>query len=378
MKQSPTKWTTTTIFDTPPQQTRLDDSTTSVVEEDEEDHFHIMSTPIDNRQKSESEVYTETTINTVLTSLPIVFPLLAYLTYDDIAMLFNKFISLLDTNTWVAVDGGAYQAKVIAPAINGIIVPAVSILFATLISNTFSTLRQRQLDIRTSINREACELRVLSSIVDSFPSSVDQEKCRTYLVHYTSRLISESKPSVKYNSLEFNGSMESEMNGFLNTLNKIVTNKDDDDLCEFSTINPAAALVSEAYSALTRLNAERSTRISALLATYPALHYGILSTLALSICIAFLIETNQDILMFLNAIQLRLLWTILIGTFSALGVVCYDLSDPFYGSYEISNSLDQLYTIRDALSVTNNKQFKILLKNFNTLPHIMNKQSRGK
>ena len=181
-------------------------------------------------------------------------------------------------------------------------------------------------------------------------------------------MISESKPSVQYNSLEFSGSMESEMNGFLNTLNKIVTKNnndddDDDDVCEFPTVIPASALLSEAYSALTRLNAQRSTRISALLSTYPALHYGILSTLALSICIAFLIETNQDILIFLNAIQLRLLWTILIGTFSALGVVCYDLSDPFYGSYQITNALDQLYNIRDALSASNQKKQYNKLKN---------------
>ena len=39
----------------------------------------------------------------------------------------------------------------------------------------------------------------------------------------------------------------------------------------------------------------------------------------------------------------------LIGTFSALAVVSYDLSDPFRGSYQISGSVDQFYTIRDAL-----------------------------
>jgi hypothetical protein len=60
-----------------------------------------------------------------------------------------------------------------------------------------------------------------------------------------------------------------------------------------------------------------------------------MSALAVSICMAFLMETNQELLIFLNSIQLRLLWTMLIGTFSALGVVCYDLCDPFGGSNKV-------------------------------------------
>jgi len=81
------------------------------------------------------------------------------------------------------------------------------------------------------------------------------------------------------------------------------------------------------------------------------LHYGILALLAASICLAFLIETNQELLIFLNAIQLRILWMMLIGSISALGVVCFDLSLPFTGSYIISNAVDQLKTIRDTIRV---------------------------
>ena len=62
------------------------------------------------------------------------------------------------------------------------------------------------------------------------------------------------------------------------------------------------------------------------------LHYVILALLAGSICTVFLMETNQDLLLFLSAIQLRVLWSMLIGTFSALGVVNYDMIDPFSGS----------------------------------------------
>jgi hypothetical protein len=36
----------------------------------------------------------------------------------------------------------------------------------------------------------------------------------------------------------------------------------------------------------------------------------------------------------LSAIQLRILWSMLIGTYSALAVVNYDMRDPFRGSCE--------------------------------------------
>ena len=228
---------------------------------------------------------------------------------------------------WVAVDGGAYQAKIIAPAINGVVVPAVSILFATLTANTVSSLRQRLLDIRSAINMEAGDLRVLATMVDAYPPGYDQVKCRSYLIQYTSRLIAESQPGVKVNNLEPTG-MDSEMYGMLAQLNTMSK----------AGIDAPSSILSESYGAVTRLNNERSRRISALQSTFPALHFTIVSMLALSICIAFLMETNQELLIFLNSIQLRLLWTMLIGTFSALGVVCYDLCDPFGGSNKVSGN----------------------------------------
>jgi len=83
--------------------------------------------------------------------------------------------------------------------------------------------------------------------------------------------------------------------------------------------------------------------------SFPALQYAILCLLAISILITFLIESSQKPNLFLNQVQLQILWTILIGTFSALGTVLYDLSDPFRGSYQISGSRRQFFTIRDAL-----------------------------
>jgi hypothetical protein len=112
---------------------------------------------------------------------------------------------------------------------------------------------------------------------------------------------------------------------------------------------PSPLLLGNAYTACNKLYEERAKRITALRSLFPPLHFVIVSALAVSICIAFLLETKQDILVFLNAIQLRILWTMLVGTFTALAIVCYDLGHPFRGSYQISKSVQQLYTIRMTL-----------------------------
>lgn len=278
--------------------------------------------------------------------IPVLSPVVAFFTYEGVAKAFELFVEVIAKRNWVAVDGGAYQTQIITPAINGIVLPAIAILFATLISNTVTTLRQRQQDIRTTLNIEAGEIRVLQAMVDSFPPEGDaQDKCRAYLIQYVTRIIEESRPNVEMNTLEFTGSMDSEMNGFLAELNSLSSDS-------VNGVSPSPQILSESYGAVTRLNAERSTRISALQTTYPVLHYSILTALALSICVAFLMESNQELLIFLNAIQLKILWTMLIGTFSALAVVCYDLNDAFRGSYQISRSVDQLHTIRDTIRAT--------------------------
>lgn len=207
------------------------------------------------------------------------------------------------------------------------------------------------------MNKEANEIRSLQAMVNSYltTSSVKEEDiklkdemdyqdiCRGYLIRYTSRIISESQPGVIVKTLEFKGSMDSEMNGFFLTLNSLLSSESKSP----DKIHPT--LLSESYSAVNRLNSLRSTRISALQSTFPPLHFGILAILASSICVTFLMETNQEVLYFLNETSIKVLWTMLIGTFTSLAVVCYDLSDPFRGSYQILSSIDQLYTIREVL-----------------------------
>ena len=186
----------------------------------------------------------------------------------------------------------------------GIIVPAVSILFATLISQTISTLRERQVDIRTSLNKEASEIRILQSLLESFEDSEIKSMLRKDLTEYTMRIISECAPMQSNSCTEV---INSEMNNFYSSLNKMSCNPN---------LRTSEALLSQASGAVVRLNNERSSRISAVQTTFPVMHYLVLATLASSICLAFLLETNQKTLIFLAETELRFLWTILIGGYT--------------------------------------------------------------
>lgn len=327
----------------------------------------------DNNNKDDGDddnnINNPSSLDLTLRYLPFIMPIVAYSSYESTARMFDRMVEFISNNNWIAVDGGQYQAEIITPAINGLVVPSLALLFATLVNNTINTLRQRQLQIRTSLNTEANDLRVLATILDSLPSpelNKVKNHLREYLIQYASRVIAESKPGLSIDHHMYIGSMDIELNGFLRMWNglsmgsygtmfidtmlpasnytvdqkKFDTYHDQLSITsqQRRTIAPFMSpyIFSETYDALTRLRKERSIRVSALQSTYPFLHYVILALLAASICTVFLMETNQDLLLFLSAIQLRVLWSMLIGTFTALGVVNYDLVDPFRGSCEYS------------------------------------------
>ena len=73
------------------------------------------------------------------------------------------------------------QGRLLAPTINGLVVPAVALLYATLTSTTITTLRQRQVDVRRAINMEAGELRTIECLLDSIEEGPVQDQCRDYV-----------------------------------------------------------------------------------------------------------------------------------------------------------------------------------------------------
>ena len=233
-------------------------------------------------------------VDVLLRVIPIVMPILAFLTYVPTANTFHKFVDWVSDNTWVQVDGGQYQAQIITPAVNGLVVPSMALLFATLTSNTINTLRLRQMQIRTSLNTEANDLRMLVTMVDSMPKTQDESAAlknhlRQYLVQYSSRIIAESNPGLS-TDIDRLKSMDNELNGFLSILNSLsqatyatqyidtylpASNYTVDqsvfvkydrqlglDARERQILSPFVSpnLLSETYGALNRLRTARSTR----------------------------------------------------------------------------------------------------------------------
>jgi hypothetical protein len=272
-------------------------------------------------------------------TLPAISPILAYVTYEYIAQGFSAAVDVFSDNKWLAVDGGALQAQIITPAINGVVVPAIALLFATLTSTSITTLRQRQVDIRKCINLEAGELRNLGHMIYIYPEGPVRDLCRSYLLQYVNRLLHECRPTVSDASdvIDPRKGMDTELNGLLLQISEGYS-------------NPIPAhLADQSFAAVTRLREQRLIRITALQSTYPMLHWVTLGTLAFAACICFLIETNQDLLYFLQAFQLKLLWATLVGTFVSCFTVFYDLGSPFAGQYKITASIEQLHAIKMAL-----------------------------
>eukprot|EP00522_Entomoneis_paludosa_P008695 CAMPEP_0172443832 /NCGR_PEP_ID=MMETSP1065-20121228/4024_1 /TAXON_ID=265537 /ORGANISM="Amphiprora paludosa, Strain CCMP125" /LENGTH=437 /DNA_ID=CAMNT_0013194179 /DNA_START=389 /DNA_END=1702 /DNA_ORIENTATION=- len=286
-----------------------------------------------------SGIDTETVVEYLI---PIVAPVIAFLSYDLVAGSFSSLLTVVANNNWVAVDGGSFQAKIITPTINGVVLPAISVLFATLTSTTIRTLRDRQLDIRASINEEAGELRAMEYLLAAYPDAAMQALCRQYLLQYTSRIIAESQPDWRHPMQaeklpSTQGGMDSELNGVLKSL---------------TGAEMQVLLQDQSFQSVTRLRQARQRRLTALQSTYPPLHYGILAVLASGTCTGFLMEADQELLFFMNAVQLKVLWSMLVGTFVACFAVFYDLLNPFTGCYQVTAAVDQLYTVRQGLKAS--------------------------
>ena len=205
-------------------------------------------------------------------------------------------------------------------------------------STTVVTLRARQVEVRKCLNTEAGELRAMEYLVAAFKDRTIQENCRQYLIQYCSRLIAESQSDwARSGIIDTTRGMDSELYGVLINLTRLI-----------DTETPPL-IVDASIQAMTRLRMARQDRITALVSTYPTLHYWILGILAMGECTGFLMEADQELLVFLNAIQLKILFSMLVATFVACFTVFYDLLNPFYGGYQVSDSVDQLYTIRLAL-----------------------------
>ena len=79
-----------------------------------------------------------TTSSIVLTSLPVLIPVIAFNTFEVTSSAFQKLISILSTGS----EGVTCNMEEVSIVANGIVVTSIALLFATMASVTVSSLRE--------------------------------------------------------------------------------------------------------------------------------------------------------------------------------------------------------------------------------------------
>lgn len=316
-----------------------------------------------------------------LWTIPFVASAASFVSFRRTSRLFHGLVQWMSDNTWVPKTFKELnlQANVVTQVINGPVITSISVLFASLVSMTISSLYQRQADIRLCLTNEIQALRILHTILQpptvlsssssshayasASPTTMTPEEkhlaqAQDYLHQYIQYFADEinsrgmKRPSVSFPS-----------NGNTNTDNPHHHNdhKNEDDeeeadhppppllallaWCQQEPVFPAATgaassslLYANVSDWVCRLWSDRSHRHLAWSSTFPMVHYITLTFLAVGIGIAFLVATDQSTSIFLDGLPVRILWSILMGSFTALAVICYDLSSPFGGAYQVTTA----------------------------------------
>ena len=101
-----------------------------------------------------------------------------------------------------------------------------------------------------------------------------------------------------------------------------------------------------AQSLISQLLMVRSERLALLLTAFPTTHWLTIGLAGVSILVAFLVESDSQALLFLDKLQLRIMFALLVGSLSGIGLILRDLNDPFRGPFRITPSMTHLRTVR--------------------------------
>jgi len=202
----------------------------------------------------------------------------------------------------------------------------IGLLFATLVSTTIGNLYQRQVSINNCIVHEVDDLRRLGYLLQSLPEPYRAE-AQSHLKKFVNTVFEAASRRT------ITGSTYRDLNL---TPIYLLLNRISCDCLTDESIKVSNNIIGEGYDLLRRIQDQRLKVAMLLRPAFPPLHYINLIALASCICLVFLIETDRDLIFFLAGLQIRLLWSILIGIFAMMATVIYDLESPFGGSYNVS------------------------------------------
>ena len=261
--------------------------------------------------------------------VPAITSWIAYVTYKDTSLAFHSTVDYLSGHNWASVDGGAYLTDMITPALTGPVASFISLLFGTLSSMTIGSLYDRQATMSHLLSELLGDLRLLQVHIKTLPTSDYREQGRKLITAYGSNLVDNLQET---NSSELLRKRREAGRRLLEQLMQLLHQVAGDKAVK-DQINGKG--LDECYSTLNRLIQTRSSLVTTFENSFPVWHYGNLCILALTILFTFLVLTDKTALLFLGGFQLRVCWSMLIGTLSMLVVVIYDLNTPLSGAFQI-------------------------------------------
>lgn len=279
--------------------------------------------------------------NFFLWKIPFLAGLLSFLCFRCMTQITYRALNWASQRTWLPTteEQMNLQTNVVTQVVNGPVITSISVLFASLVSTTIANLHSRQVAIQRSLIWEIHHLRELQLLIESplaksCLSQAQHEEAKTLIQGYHERLLSQST-----NFSDPHLYIESNLRSVSYWCDSVLGHYHQTSMRRPSAVSPEV-LVDQIRRISTGLLEGRVNQWTSLLSlNFPFVHYLTLSVLATSILVSFIVATAQGEVLFRNdGLQsVRILWSLLIMTFAALGVLCYDLSRPFGGSCKVED-----------------------------------------
>lgn len=266
----------------------------------------------------------------------------AYFAYKDVSLALSCFLNDYGHVPFGEIDGNLFAINLLRPAITGVVVPVIAVALATLVSTTINVLREREVQLRTLINKESCDLRLLRSAIFGLFGTRQHASRRARAMALVCSYVEEVEKECNVGAVEslqglqYSGGIA---NNELGQLTEMLHGIDGAAASRQGSVGYADNLVRS-------LNDYRSERVAELLSGFPAIHWGVLIALSLSVCAAFLLAAIQPMDAFLDSVSLRALFALLVGVCSGTATICLDLADPFRGTFSILEASAQLADLR--------------------------------
>eukprot|EP00977_Amphora_coffeiformis_P027436 scaffold34612_cov165-Amphora_coffeaeformis.AAC.2 len=252
--------------------------------------------------------------------VPILVMITSYFTFPSFSDCFHRFVVWASDDSWLpdTPEKLSLLSNVVTQVVNGPVVASISILFATMITTTISTLHSRQQDVQLSLINEIEALRCLQNIVRSplYSKCVSESEMQAIAERIeVLRIVVKTESTVR----DFRPQKQSSPHDYIAFQSDhllLLCDQIDLNYCDHRKHRQdPAPLLLKIRSLVETVRAERKSRWLAITGMhFPAVHYITLTMLGL---------------------QVRLLWSILVTCFSSVAVVCADLADAFSGAYAV-------------------------------------------